>query len=476
MKLSNNFKQSKSIIDYIPIFLKYCKNEKHFSPNSTINYYRFLKVFVDFLKTSNNETILPYQLDTKVIQNYKSFISTRINLSTKKPLKKSTLNYYLIALRSLLKFLNKNNINTLKSDEIRLIKEKKSILLRIILSQKQIKILKAASDTTKLNGLRNRAIIELLLSTGLKVSQITNLNRNQIVFSSNSKYLKVQLDNKLSTIFLSDNETIYWLKEYLKNRNDDEKALFINYQSRKNASRRLTNRSIEKIINKYASDNNLPSITPETLRNTSILSVYDKKIRIHLSFLYSHKYSFITSYKYVPNTFFFKQQSDKKSIKSWNTIEKRINKELLWLKKKIDVMPFKYRNDRLLSFCDECLFRKIAILIISGKVKATEYKNKKNLWNIKTNLLQVNEHGKEWHQKMMKKVANYFKKQNNKVILEPVLSYGRADLGVYTKSKNLIIIEIGTVSLLKLWYNLSTTKDVTYLIIPYENYIIEFKV
>ncbi len=139
-------------------------------------------------------------------------------------------------------------------------------------------------------------------------------------------------------------------------------------------------------------------------------------------------------------------------------------------------MPFKYRNDRLLSFCDECLFRKIAILIISGKVKATEYKNKKNLWNIKTNLLQVNEHGKEWHQKMMKKVANYFKKQNNKVILEPVLSYGRADLGVYTKSKNLIIIEIGTVSLLKLWYNLSTTKDVTYLIIPYENYIIEFRV
>lgn len=62
------------------------------------------------------------------------------------------------------------------------------------------------------------------------------------------------------------------------------------------------------------------------------------------------------------------------------------------------------------------------------------------------------------------------------MIFEPILNYGRADLGVYLKQNKILYVEIGTVSLFKLWYNFSTMKNVTFLLIPSENYAIEFKV
>jgi hypothetical protein len=79
---------------------------------------------------------------------------------------------------------------------------------------------------------------------------------------------------------------------------------------------------------------------------------------------------------------------------------------------------------------------------------------------------------------MMSVVSKYFEDQNYKIKLEPNLNlnYGRADLGVYSKQnpKEIFYIEIGTVSLFKLWYNFSTMKNVTFLVIPFEEYFIEF--
>jgi hypothetical protein len=77
---------------------------------------------------------------------------------------------------------------------------------------------------------------------------------------------------------------------------------------------------------------------------------------------------------------------------------------------------------------------------------------------------------------MMNVISEYFKLQDCKVVSEPILNYGRADLGIYPRSNEALYIEIGTVSLFKLWYNLSTMKNVTFLLIPSENYAIEFKV
>jgi len=108
-----------------------------------------------------------------------------------------------------------------------------------------------------------------------------------------------------------------------------------------------------------------------------------------------------------------------------------------------------------------------------------EYKaeGNKDLWNNlteKLNLKRVSRHGREWHKKMMDVVYEYFKQQNFKVVFEPISNYGRADLGIYSKGNRPLFVEVGTVSLFKLWYNLSSMKNITFLLVPSGNKAIEF--
>jgi len=170
---------------------------------------------------------------------------------------------------------------------------------------------------------------------------------------------------------------------------------------------------------------------------------------------------------------------------SWHFVEKIINDEISWLKKNISVLPRGYKNYLSPPFldCDNCILRKIAILIVNDTVKAIEFKLKGNesMWSLnssekRTHLKQKSYHGKEWHRRMMDAIHQYFKEQNYKVVLEPSLNYGRADLGVYVDRKQILYIEVGTISLYKLWFNLSTMRDVTFLIVPSEETIIELKV
>lgn len=133
---------------------------------------------------------------------------------------------------------------------------------------------------------------------------------------------------------------------------------------------------------------------------------------------------------------------------------------------------------------DDSILRKIAILIVSGKVGATEFisdNGNKDLWDNLTenkNLAKISRHGRIWHKKMMDVIHEYFKLQDYKIIQEPILNYGRADLGIRSNNNpsNPIYIEVGTVSLFKLWCNLSIMKIATFLIIPNENKVIELKI
>ncbi len=90
------------------------------------------------------------------------------------------------------------------------------------------------------------------------------------------------------------------------------------------------------------------------------------------------------------------------------------------------------------------------------------------------NFKKISRHGEEWHKKMMDVISSYFRTSDYEVNSEPILHYGRADLGIFMKPPKNIYIEIDTVSLFKLWYNLSVMKNVTFLIIPSENKVIEF--
>lgn len=172
--------------------------------------------------------------------------------------------------------------------------------------------------------------------------------------------------------------------------------------------------------------------------------------------------------------------SGPKSKKSfpWDVVEKGIKKEMNWLRRAIDTFSDKEKGPGLgTHYCRECLLRKIAILIISGKIAATELTRKpplKSFWQAQKRRKKGISHGEEWHSKTMGQIENHFIRQGYKVIREPTLRWGRADLEAYKKNKQSIIIEVGTTSLFKIWINLETMKRFTYLIVPSDDKLIEF--
>lgn len=165
-----------------------------------------------------------------------------------------------------------------------------------------------------------------------------------------------------------------------------------------------------------------------------------------------------------------------KNALPWHVVEEKISKEIDWLKQVLDI-----REKELSYDACECNYRKVALLIVKGVVKAKEYNtiNGKDLWDGLTQTtrpLKKYRHGEEWHRKMMAAIELYFKKQKYKVVLEPNLDWGRADLGVYKKGKKNLFVEIGTLSSIrKLWLNLQTMHDTIILCVPSEHKIIEFE-
>jgi hypothetical protein len=177
---------------------------------------------------------------------------------------------------------------------------------------------------------------------------------------------------------------------------------------------------------------------------------------------------------------FFHSKTKIKSYFTWNYIENIINNEIFWLKENIPVLPESYKRRPPFLGNDDAILRKIAILIVSGEIKATEFRSDSGrpLWDTlmkRSKFKKESYHGKEWHRKMMDAIYEYFKSKNYKVDSEPILNYGRADLGIYSNSGSPIYVEVGTVSLFKLWYNISVMKNVIFLVIPSEKNIVEFR-
>lgn len=163
---------------------------------------------------------------------------------------------------------------------------------------------------------------------------------------------------------------------------------------------------------------------------------------------------------------------------AWHEAEKLIQNEIIWLRNNIETF---YKEDKSAPVtCNDCLLRKIAMLIVFGKVTATEINKSsdlKSFWsenNSKNTKLRIY-HGSDWHREIMKKIENHFSSQGFDVTREPTLQWGRADLGVYKQGEQDLLIEVGTTSLFKLWLNLERMKHFTYLIVPDDNKLIEFR-
>jgi integrase/recombinase XerD len=261
---------NKSIIKYIPDFLDYCEVEKGLSDKTQENYKRYLQKFINWLKGVKKETLLPHELTADNIWAYRLYLS-RYKDQKGRSLKKVSQNYYLIALRALLGYFTAKDIISLPADKITLPKTSEREKTVKFLNLEQIERLLLAPDVKTLQGLRDRAILEALFSTGLRIAELVALNWEQFANIKNKKDLELGVIGKGSyprTVYFSE-RALSWIKKYLETRQDKEKALFIHFRSKKSAEDRLIPRSVERIVKKYAILAGVPIFTtPHTLRHS----------------------------------------------------------------------------------------------------------------------------------------------------------------------------------------------------------------
>jgi len=264
-------KSQNTIVKYLPDFLDYLEIEKGLAAESQKNYARFLRKFFTWLKSVELESLKPSQLTADHIWKYRLYLSRSLG-PTDAPLKKSTQNYYLIALRNLLAYFVEKDIDSLPPDKIKLAKDKGDKEIKF-LKLDQLERLLSAPDASTPAGARDRAILESLFSTGLRVAELVRLNRDQLRIRPATDFLEISVvgkGSKIRTVYFSE-RAVQWLKKYLEARDDLDAALFVNFNlgSKDSSSRRLSIRSIENIVKKYIVMAGLPTnSTPHTLRHS----------------------------------------------------------------------------------------------------------------------------------------------------------------------------------------------------------------
>ncbi len=250
-------------------YLDWLELEKGLSNKSQENYSRFLKKFFEFLESNSLLDLKPHELTADHIWNYRLFLSRQHSPTARRLLKRSTQNYYLIALRSFLTFFADKDILSLPPEKVKLPKERIEKNVNF-LNIEQIKRLLESPDTSGVQGLRDRAVLESFFSTGLRVAELVALNRDQLKIKPPTADMEIGVIGKGGhprTVYFSE-RAIEWIRKYLETRKDTEKALFINY-SGKNPFSRLSVKSMETIVKKYAILSGMPITTScHTLRHS----------------------------------------------------------------------------------------------------------------------------------------------------------------------------------------------------------------
>lgn len=246
-------------------FLDYLELEKNVSPLTIRNYHHYLQRFGEFSKNIN-----PSKIDLRLVRKYRLYLSQFIDPLNGQPLKRITQNYFLIALRAFLRYLAQIDVQTLTPDKIELGSQDTAPLK--ILDENSLNRLLEAPDTTKRDGLRDKAILELLFSTGLLVSELASLNRDQLNLKK-QEFGIIGKGGKERSISLSS-KAAAWLSRFLATRLDNFQPLFIRYQGQEDSAdqgekMRLTTRSIERVVEKYVKKLGLGiKATPHTLRHS----------------------------------------------------------------------------------------------------------------------------------------------------------------------------------------------------------------
>ena len=240
-------------------FLEYLEIEKGRSLKTVENYDRYLSRFLTHSKIAT-----PSTLTEQKVREFRLHLNRQPGVSG--TMKHKTQNYYMISLRAFLKFLRKREIDSLNPEKIELAKVGARDL--DLMSSDELERLMRSPKDNSLHSLRDRAMLELLFSTGLRVSELCSLNRDLDLtrdqFSIRGKGEKVRV------VFLSP-EAKTCIKSYLDKRGDIDSALFIQYgKGSKNAKKlRLTPRSVERIVKGYAAKAGITrKVTPHIIRHS----------------------------------------------------------------------------------------------------------------------------------------------------------------------------------------------------------------
>ena len=245
-------------------FLEYLEIEQNRSQKTIQNYDHYLTRLVDFagdIKVSD--------IDPELIRKWRLWLN-RLGTNTSDELGKTTQNYHLIALRSFLKYCAKRDIPALTADKIELARTRRKQVT--FLAEDELERLFAEPDLSTLAGLRDRAILELLFSSGLRVSELVGLDRDNINLKRREFMVRGK-GQKDRPIFISP-EAARWVEQYLSQRKDTSRPLFVRYSGSKQVDlsgnfHRLTARSMQRLVARYALLAGITKhVSPHTLRHS----------------------------------------------------------------------------------------------------------------------------------------------------------------------------------------------------------------
>jgi site-specific recombinase XerD len=245
-------------------FLEYLEIEQNRSQKTIQNYDHYLTRLVDFAGD-----IKVTDIDPELIRKWRLWLN-RLGTNTSDELGKTTQNYHLIALRSFLKYCAKRDLPALTADKIELARTRRKQVT--FLNEDELARIFEQFDTTTLIGLRDRAILELLFSSGLRVSELVGLDRDHINLKRREFMVRGK-GQKDRPIFISA-EAAAWIEQYLQKRDDTARPLFVRYSGTKRVDlsgnfQRLTVRSVQRIVARAALLAGITKhVSPHTLRHS----------------------------------------------------------------------------------------------------------------------------------------------------------------------------------------------------------------
>ena len=246
-------------------FLEYLEIERGRSVKTVENYDRYLLRFFSYTKTEQ-----PRDITEEKVRNFRLWLNRQPGTKTRShtsPMKRRTQNYYLIALRAFLKYLRKRGIASLAPEKIELAKVPDRSL--DLISASELNRLLQSPDTKTLVGLRNRAILELLFSTGLRVSELCSLSIDDVDLSRDEFSVRGK-GEKIRVVFLSESAKGA-IRNYLTKRKDMHEALFIQHSNRITEIQdlQLSVRAVQRILKQCATEAGITKkVTPHVLRHS----------------------------------------------------------------------------------------------------------------------------------------------------------------------------------------------------------------